>query len=69
MPAKDQWANWKDHPCTQAMMKELRDTRENGILEVGYGAEDDNLLLLGVKLGKINALTVILDYGFIPQED
>lgn len=69
MPERDQWASWKDHPCTKAMMKELQDIRENGIIEASFGAEDNNLIRLGLHLGKINCLTAILNYGFIPQED
>ncbi len=69
MPERDQWSNWKDHPCTQAMMKELREMREEGFIEASYGGEDNSLIHLGIKLGKINALTGVLNYNFIPKED
>lgn len=69
MPSREQWGNWKDHPCTQAMLKLLAEERELGFNEISYGSEDNNLILLGVKLGKINALTGIMNYSFIPQEE
>lgn len=69
MPARDQWANWKEHPCTQAMMAALKEDREEGFVEVSGGADDNDLIRLGIRLGKVNAMTVILNYGFIPEED
>lgn len=69
MPTKDQWANWKDHPCTQAMMKWLQEGREQGFQEASYGSEDNGLVVLGVKLGKVNAYTGIINYDFIEEEE
>lgn len=69
MPSKDQWGDWKYHPCTIAMIKALKEDREIGFEEISYGGEDNNLIYLGVKLGKINALTGIINYSFIPQEE
>jgi hypothetical protein len=69
MPERDQWANWKDHPCTQAMIKLLKEDREVGFEELSFGGSDDALILLGVKIGKLNALTSMINYGFIPEED
>ncbi len=69
MPSRDQWANWKEHPCTQAMLKLLTESREYGFEEVSYGGEDNNLVYLGIKLGKINALTGVINLTFIPQEE
>ena len=69
MPTKEQWGDWKHHPCTQEMLKILREMREIGYEEAAYGGEDSNLIYLGVKLGKINALTGIINFGFIPEEE
>lgn len=69
MIGKDQWANWKDHPCTQEMMKQIVTLREEGFVDLSYGGEDNALLHLGTKIGKINAFTVLLNYGFIQEED
>lgn len=66
---RDQWGDWKHHPCTVEMMRLLREIREVGFEEVSYGGEDDRLLQLGMKIGKLNALTGIINFGFIPQED
>lgn len=69
MPSREQWANWKDHPCTQAMLEIMREDREAGMEEVSYGANDDELVRLGIKIGKVNNLTGIINLTFIPQED
>lgn len=69
MPSKEQWGMWKDHPCTLAMIGLLKAAREDGFNEISVGGEDNELLRLGVKLGKINAITIMINYGFIPQED
>jgi hypothetical protein len=66
---KREWADWKDHPCTQEMIKILREDREIGYEETSFGSNDDNLIQLGIKLGKINALTGVINLRFIPEED
>lgn len=69
MPDKEQWAQWKDNPCTQAMLVLLREVREEGFKEISYGGDDSALLTLGAKIGKINCLTAIINFGFIPEEE
>jgi hypothetical protein len=69
MPSRDQWANWKDHPVTQAMIKILSEQREMGLEEISMGADDADLLRYGIKVGKINAFTGIINFGFIQEED
>lgn len=69
MPTRDQWANWRDHPCTQAMLQLLREEREIGFEEVSYGTDVSDVIRLGIKIGKVNSLTGIINLGFIPDED
>ena len=69
MPTRDQWANWKDHPCTKAMVKALSEEREMGLEEISMGADDNNLLRFGIKVGKINDMTGIINFGFIQEEE
>jgi len=66
---REQWADWKEHPVTQEMIKILRELREFGFDEVAYGADDDELVRLGIKLGKLNALTAIINFTFIPEKE
>lgn len=66
---REQWADWKQHPCTLEMVKILQENRELGYEEAAYGSPDDNLILLGIKLGKINALTGLINLSFIPEEE
>jgi hypothetical protein len=66
---RDQWSNWKDHPCTREMIKILKEYRELGFEEISYGGEDNALLMLGTKIGKINGLTSVINLSFIPEED
>lgn len=66
---RDQWGNWKNHPCTEEMLKILKQWREEGFEEVSYGGEDDRLLQLGMKIGKLNALTGMINLTFIPEEE
>jgi hypothetical protein len=65
---RHQWADWRGHPCTQEMIKILREIREEGYEEASYGT-DDMLIQLGIKLGKINALTGVINLRFIPEEE
>jgi hypothetical protein len=69
VPSKEQWSYWKDHPCTQAMLTLLREDRELGFEEMSYGSGDNELIRLGLKIGKINSLTGIINMTFIPQEE
>jgi hypothetical protein len=69
MIEKEQWSDWKEHPCTLELIKILREIREEGYEEASYGSQDDNLIQLGIKLGKINALTGIINFRFIPEEE
>lgn len=69
MIEKEQWSDWKEHPCTQELIKILREIREEGYEEASYGSQDDSLIQLGIKLGKINALTGIINFRFIPEEE
>lgn len=47
----------------------MDETREQGFDEVAYGTADNELIRLGIKIGKLNVLTGILNYGFIPVEE
>ena len=66
---KEQWADWKEHPCTLEMVRLLKELREFGFDEISFGAEDNELLRLGVKLGKLNCLTGVINFTFIPEKE
>lgn len=66
---RDQWANWKDHPCTQEMVKVWKELREYGFQAAANGALDERLLQLGINLGELNCLTRMINFEFIQIED
>lgn len=64
---REEWGLWKQSPATQAVFRELKKVREEGIKELASGVYANDVGRMNLVVGKINALTSIIS-GDILEE-
>lgn len=61
---KEEFADWQKHPVTMKFFKAVLSQREEGLHELAYGRFSEEQGKQNIAIGKINALTTILDMKY-----
>lgn len=61
---KEDFGVWKLNPVTQAFFQAIREMREEGLEELSHGVHSMDIGKTHLVIGKINALTHILNTRF-----
>jgi hypothetical protein len=60
--SKAEWANWKEHPVTEAFFAKLKESREELIARLPHNT--DSAPTQNFLIGNITAITKILEVDF-----
>jgi hypothetical protein len=65
--SKDQWADWKQHPCTQVFFSIVNSKREEYIQFLSQGGFSNSISKQNLALGSINAYTHMMNVEFVEE--
>lgn len=61
---KEEWLEWKDHPITELFFRTVQELREDSLQLLANGTFAEEPGKQNVMIGKINALTKVLETTF-----
>jgi predicted HAD superfamily Cof-like phosphohydrolase len=61
---RQEWADWREHPGTEEFFKAVQELREDTLQALANGVHADDLGRQSILIGKVNALTKILETTF-----
>lgn len=66
--SKDEWANWREFPITQAFFDVLHRRREEALQVLSHAVHSEEQGKQQILIGMIGELTKILDVSFVENE-
>jgi hypothetical protein len=65
---KEEWRDWQEHPVTGVFMGLVKQLREDTLQALANGLYADDLGKQSIAIGKVNALTKVLETTFEESE-
>lgn len=59
--SKQEWADWRSHPVTVEFFKQIEELREDNLQSLANGIFSEEPGKQSILIGKVNALTKILE--------